>query len=193
MPDPTGSVPAAPSHRLDTAMRLETAQTGRHIVLTGRALVQRNGLTGSPALLFPEPRVGHDAYPLYEAMEGHRTRYFDGPPVEEGLPTRPNPIDGAERLDRALSESGLRTLAAFAARIGVSTARVSQVLALLRLPESVKDHVRRLGPVVGRSSISERDLRPIAALRTAPAQSRAFRALLRRKARRVACRNGRTW
>jgi len=138
---------------------------------------------GSPDLLFPEPRVGHDAYPIYEAAEGHRTRYFDGPPVEEGPLTRPNPIAQAERLDRAFRESGVRTLAAFADRVGVSAARVSQMLALLRLPDSVRDQLRRLGPVVGRTGISERDLRPIANLRTALAQSRAFRALLRRKAR----------
>lgn len=96
-------------------------------------------------------------------------------------PSRPNPIEEAERLDQAFRDSGLPTLAAFADRMGVTRARLSQVFALLRLPESVKESVRRLGPVVHRASISERELRPITTLPTAPAQLRAFRVLLRRK------------
>jgi hypothetical protein len=99
-------------------------------------------------------------------------------------PSGPNPIEEAERLNRAFRESGLLTLAAFANQIGVSRARVSQILALLRLPESVKEYVRRMGPMLPKSAVSERALRPIARLASPSEQCRsfrAFRALLRDK------------
>jgi hypothetical protein len=131
---------------------------------------------GSPALSFGEPFgevCARHAFAIHRGREGRAPRLYDHEPVREGPLARPNPIEEAEQLERAFRESGLRSLAAFANRAAISVPRLSQMLGLLRLPEAVKEHVRRLGPVIGRSGISERELRPIATLPTAAAQLRA--------------------
>ena len=80
---------------------------------------------------------------------------------------------------QALLESGdAANQAAIARREGITRARVTQVMGMLRLAPEIQEHVLSLPDMVRRPAISERALRPIAQLDQAGAQLDAFEQLI---------------
>jgi hypothetical protein len=79
---------------------------------------------------------------------------------------------------QALLESGeAPNQAAIAPREGITRARVTQVMGLLRLAPEIQHHILSLADAVRRPAITERALRPIAQLEGLQ-QADAFQALL---------------
>jgi len=62
-----------------------------------------------------------------------------------------------------LDAGEVETQAAIARREGITRARVTQIMALLRLVPEIREHILAMPDSVGRPAISERALRPIAA------------------------------
>jgi hypothetical protein len=81
---------------------------------------------------------------------------------------------------RALLESGqVANQAEIARREGVTRARVTQVLGLLRLAPEIHELVLSMPRAIQRPALTELALRPVARLQDLDAQLAAFRALLR--------------
>jgi hypothetical protein len=80
---------------------------------------------------------------------------------------------------QALLESGeAPNQAAIARREGITRARVTQVMGLLRLAPEIQEHVLSLPDMVRRPAITERALRPIASLANQSDQRHHFQKLL---------------
>lgn len=80
---------------------------------------------------------------------------------------------------QALLESGeVRNQADIARREGISRARVSQVMGLLRLAPESRQHILSMPETIHRAAISERALRPIAQMEDAKDQVRRFQELI---------------
>ncbi|MGH9894299.1 MAG: hypothetical protein ACREA0_20415, partial [bacterium] len=80
---------------------------------------------------------------------------------------------------QALLESGeASNQAAIARHEGITRARVTQVMGLLRLAPEIQEHVLSLPDMVLRPAITERALRPIAQLPQGTDQLHAFQRLL---------------
>jgi len=76
---------------------------------------------------------------------------------------------------QALIESGqVPSQAAIARREGITRARVTQVMGLLRLAPEIQEYILSMSDAVRRAAISERALRPIALLENHSAQQVAF-------------------
>jgi hypothetical protein len=76
---------------------------------------------------------------------------------------------------RGLLESGqVRSQAEIARREGITRARVTQIMALLRLAPEIQEWILTMPEVVGRPAISERALRPIAGLESLADQKARF-------------------
>ena len=99
-------------------------------------------------------------------------------------PREPKPPRVVELLRKAIEwqallESGeVSNQAAIARREGITRARVTQVMGMLRLAPEIQQHVLSLPDMVRRQAISERALRPIAQLPQARQQLHAFQELL---------------
>ena len=79
---------------------------------------------------------------------------------------------------QALLESGeASNQAAIARREGVTRARVTQVMGMLRLAPEIQEHVLSLPDMIRRPAITERALRPIAQMESAAEQRARFEAL----------------
>jgi ParB-like chromosome segregation protein Spo0J len=85
----------------------------------------------------------------------------------------------AQEWHRQLEAGEARTQAEIARREGITRARVTQVMGLLRLAPEIQKHVLSLPDVVRRSVATERALRPIAQMKGRQ-QVDAFKSLLRR-------------
>jgi hypothetical protein len=72
-----------------------------------------------------------------------------------------NPIILAREWQRALESEDCPSKAALARKLGVTRARVTQVLRLLRLDQKVTDAIAALGDPLPSPVITERRLRPI--------------------------------
>jgi ParB-like chromosome segregation protein Spo0J len=80
---------------------------------------------------------------------------------------------------QALLASGeVLNQAAIARREGITRARVTQVMGLLRLAPEIQQHVLSLPDMVRRPAITERALRPIASLANQSDQVHHFQKLL---------------
>jgi hypothetical protein len=80
---------------------------------------------------------------------------------------------------QALLESGeAANQAAIARREGITRARVTQVMGLLRLAPEIQQHILSLPDMVRRPAITERALRPIAQIPQTRDQLHAFQQLL---------------
>jgi len=112
---------------------------------------------------------------------GRRTAIRIGESSSIPSHARPNPITEALRLKALLDGPPKCTKAMLARMLGITRARVSQLTGLLRLPQPIQDYVHGLGRVHGRVDITERELRPIAALRSSRRQMQAFQDLRCRK------------
>lgn len=118
-------------------------------------------------------KLGYDSVPLYWTRISRANRLALDPPVEQ-RPARENPIQTARRMAALVHQEGSMSTAA--AALGMSRARVSQLMALLRLAPAIQ---RELDQLDGLATITERELRPIATLPDQETQEHAFRRLLR--------------
>ena len=84
----------------------------------------------------------------------------------------------AQEWRRQLDAGAVRTQAEIARREGITRARVTQIMALIRLAPEIQDHVLSLPVMVHRSAITEKALRPIALLENRAAQNDLFRELV---------------
>ena len=69
--------------------------------------------------------------------------------------------------------------AAIAAREGITRARVTQVMGMLRLAPAIQEQLLRMPPTAQRSPVTERALRPILRIEEHPFQIREYERLLR--------------
>lgn len=84
----------------------------------------------------------------------------------------------AQEWRRQLDASEVPTQAEIARREGITRARVTQVLAMLRLTPDIQERILSLPDVLGRPAITERALRQIASLEDATAQKARFQGLV---------------
>jgi hypothetical protein len=75
-----------------------------------------------------------------------------------------NPIYLAMEWERAISSGEYSSSASLAYHLGVSRARVTQVMNLLKLSPKALDVISGLGDPIGAHMITERSLRPLLAL-----------------------------
>lgn len=69
-----------------------------------------------------------------------------------------------ESYQRMLTRGLVKNRADLAARLGTTRARITQLLALLRLHPAILDHVRQLPPGTPSRFVTERSLRPLTLL-----------------------------
>jgi hypothetical protein len=82
---------------------------------------------------------------------------------------------------QALLQSGqVHNQAEIARREGITRARVTQVMSLLRLPPEIQQHILTMPDAVHRPAITERALRPIAQLEDHCQQQRLFQTFMAR-------------
>lgn len=133
-----------------------------------------------PNPAFPTGRVG--ALTRRVAAE----RVVTGAPPRRGKPRppkEPRPPRVAELLRKAqawwaMLESGeVATQAEIARREGITRARVTQVMGLLRLTPEIHAHILSMPQTNHRPTLTELALRPVARLQDRDAQIAAFRAL----------------
>lgn len=74
------------------------------------------------------------------------------------------------------------TQAAIARREGITRARVTQVMAMLRLAPEIKEHILAMPESVGRPAITERALRPMVRTHNPTEQRAKFQELIRKAA-----------
>ena len=80
---------------------------------------------------------------------------------------------------QAQLESGdIANQAAIAAREGITRARVTQIMALLKLAPEIQQHIMSMPETLNRPKVTERLLRPIAQVSRPTDQCHAFRQLL---------------
>ncbi|MBN1461110.1 MAG: hypothetical protein JXA57_16405, partial [Armatimonadetes bacterium] len=84
----------------------------------------------------------------------------------------------AMEWQRQLDAGEVDTQAAIALREGITRARVTQIMALLRLAPEIQQHILTMPESVGRPAISERVLRPIAKLEDEAQQLQALGQIL---------------
>lgn len=100
-------------------------------------------------------------------------------PVREPRP--PHVIEllhRAQEWHRQLEVGEARTQAEIARREGITRARVTQVMSLLRLAPEIQEHVLSLPDMARRPAITERALRPIAQMEDQAEQRSTFATLL---------------
>ncbi|RJP21157.1 MAG: hypothetical protein C4529_07795 [Deltaproteobacteria bacterium] len=100
------------------------------------------------------------------------------PPREPRTPRVVELLRKAIEWQDLLQSGEASNQAAIARREGITRARVTQVMGMLRLAPEIQEHVLSLPDVVRRPAISERALRPIAQLEDHGEQRGAFSALL---------------
>jgi len=87
-------------------------------------------------------------------------------------------LQRAQEWHRQLEAGEVRTQAEIAQREGITRARVTQVMSLLRLAREIQEHVLSLPDTVRRPAITERALRPIAQLQEVNEQRARFEELV---------------
>jgi hypothetical protein len=99
-------------------------------------------------------------------------------------PREPKPPRVVELLGKAIEWQGLiesgdvANQVAIARREGITRARVTQVMGLLRLAPEIQQHILSMPNVVRRPAITERALRPIAQIQNTGEQMDEYRKLL---------------
>ena len=104
-------------------------------------------------------------------------------PTPPTIPTTPRVVELLRKAIewQALLESGEATSQAeLARREGLTRARVTQVMGLLRLAPEIQQHILSMPDMVGRPSITERALRRVTRLEQLGAQRQAFQQLVGR-------------
>ena len=100
------------------------------------------------------------------------------PPKAPQTPKVVELLRTAQEWRRQLDEGEVESQAAIARREGLTRARVTQVLGLLRLAPEIQDHVLSLPAMARRSVVTEKALRPIALLENRGVQTDRFRELV---------------
>jgi hypothetical protein len=100
---------------------------------------------------------------------------------ERRVPT--NPIKQALAMTQLLESSEIRSKADLARHLGISRARVTQTLNLLRLAPDIQKYILAL-PNKEAAFCTERRLRPLTQVKSRQAQLAAFRELVWRSHRR---------
>ena len=100
------------------------------------------------------------------------------PPKKPKTPRVVELLQMAMEWQRQLDAGEVDTQAEIARREGITRARVTQVMGLLRLAPEIREQILALPRTVCRPSISERALRPMTQLPQARDQLRTFQKLL---------------
>jgi len=72
-----------------------------------------------------------------------------------------NPIYLARKYKRMIDNGQVKNQSGLARKLGISRARVTQILNLLKLDKSIIDNLEQIGDPMDRKVISERELRKI--------------------------------
>jgi ParB-like chromosome segregation protein Spo0J len=83
----------------------------------------------------------------------------------------------AQEWQRQLVAGEVTNRAAIARREGITRARVTQLMALVRLAPEIREHILGMPKTVGRPAISERALRPIVRVENHKKPLERFRAV----------------
>ena len=95
------------------------------------------------------------------------------PPKKPKTPRVVELLQMAMEWQRQLEAGEVATQAAIARREGITRARVTQIMALLRLAPEIQEQILSMPRMVGRPAISERALRPVIQL-SDPSEQRAL-------------------
>lgn len=109
-----------------------------------------------------------------------RARRPAKPPRQPRTPRVVELLRKAQGWRRQLDAGEVSTQAEIARREGITRARVTQVMGLLRLVPEIQQHVLSLPDMARGSAITERALRPISQFEKAPEQKASFRELMGR-------------
>ena len=96
------------------------------------------------------------------------------PPREPKTPRVVELLRKAHEWQTLLESGEVRNQAAIARREGITRARVTQVMSMLRLAPEIQQHILSMGRVAKRSPVTERVLRPIAWIQDEREQVRLF-------------------
>jgi len=100
------------------------------------------------------------------------------PPKAPQTPRVVELLKTAQEWQRQLNAGDVTNQAEIARREGITRARVTQIMALIRLAPEIQDHVLSLPAMAHRSVITEKALRPIALLENRGDQNDLFRELV---------------
>ncbi len=100
------------------------------------------------------------------------------PPGEPKTPRVVELLRKAIEWQALLESGGAANQVAIARREGITRARVTQVMGMLRLAPEIQQHILSMRDVVRRPAITERALRPIAQLENATEQKARFEGLI---------------
>ncbi len=101
------------------------------------------------------------------------------PPRAPQTPRVVELLKTAQEWQRQLNAGEVENQAAIARREGITTARVSQVMSLLRLADDIRQRILDMPQLAGKSLVTERAMRPIALLKDHQQQRHAFESLAR--------------
>ncbi|MCK4511064.1 hypothetical protein KAW64_04955 [bacterium] len=96
------------------------------------------------------------------------------PPKEPKIPRVVELLRVAKEWQRQLDAGEVDTQGAIALREGITRARVTQIMAMLRLSPEIQEHILAMPESIGRPPLSERALRPIAGLESLADQKARF-------------------
>jgi len=99
------------------------------------------------------------------------------PPKRPKTPRVVELLQTALEWQRQLDAGEMETQAAIARREGITRARVTQIMALLRLAPEIQEHILAMPESVGRPAISERALRPVVQMEDPTGQTARFQEL----------------
>jgi hypothetical protein len=102
------------------------------------------------------------------------------PPRKPKTPRVVELLRMATEWQRQLDAGDVETQATIARREGITRARVTQIMALLRLAPEIREHILNMPDAVGRPAISERALRAVVKLRNPAKQRTRLRELVQR-------------
>ncbi|MBI5599026.1 MAG: hypothetical protein HY890_04740 [Deltaproteobacteria bacterium] len=112
--------------------------------------------------------IGEEAL---QALRESEDRKFQTPNIQTLLKT-------AQKLQRSLDRRAGGSQAKLARELGITRARMTQILNLLNLAPEIQDYILSMPPVNGKPPISERSLRPITQIESQKEQVKMFARLV---------------
>ncbi len=106
-------------------------------------------------------------------------RAKSAPPREPRTPRVTGLLRKALDWQAQLESGAVASQAAIAAREGITRARVTQILGMLRLAPAIQEQLLKMPPAEHRLPVTERALRSVLHLEKHPAQIREYERLLR--------------